>query len=253
VFEQTWDLMVAHRNTILRELEAEFRLSRQLVKMRTEHEVLKSRAEECSRRAMLTTDPQIHRDLLDFAAQWLELGALQQVLAARRDSANVLGSGNKASVKILKDRQAWLSGQRQAFEMAMLGRELETTLGILIRTASTVIGGGVRAAFYLANAAGTTLHHVVGMPLAYAEAVDGFKIGADSLACGLAAHMGRPVLTADIASDPRWLPWRRMADQFDYRGCWSFPIRAGLRNGSFAIYSKSLAKLLPPTYSSQSW
>jgi GAF domain-containing protein len=103
---------------------------------------------------------------------------------------------------------------------------------------SEVIGGGVRAAFYVANPAGTTPHHVVGMPAAYAEAVDGFKIGADSLACGLATHTGRPILTADVATDPRWTPWRSMAEKFDYRGCWSFPIRTGARIGSFAIYSR---------------
>jgi GAF domain-containing protein len=30
-----------------------------------------------------------------------------------------------------------------------------------------------------------------------------------------------------------------MAEKFDYRRCWSFPMRAGVRNGSFAIYSRS--------------
>jgi GAF domain-containing protein len=74
---------------------------------------------------------------------------------------------------------------------------------------------------------------------AYAEAVDGFKIGAASLACGLATHIGRPILTADVATDPCWAPWRGMAEKFDYRGCWSFPMRTGLRHGSFAIYSRS--------------
>jgi two-component system CheB/CheR fusion protein len=35
------------------------------------------------------------------------------------------------------------------------------------------------------------LHHVIGMPQAYARCVDGFSIGVQSLACGLAAAIRR--------------------------------------------------------------
>src|SRR5262249_38098319 len=95
-----------------------------------------------------------------------------------------------------------------------------------------------RAAFYLANGKGAELHHVVGMPPAYAEAVDGFKIGPESLACGLVTHTGEPVLTADVTKEPRWAPWLSMAKEFAYRGCWSFPIHTTAGNfvGAFALY-----------------
>ena len=49
------------------------------------------------------------------------------------------------------------------------------------------------------------------MPEAYAKAVDGFQIGPESLACGLATHTGQPVLTTDVNEDPRWEPWRWLA------------------------------------------
>src|SRR5262249_16839745 len=115
---------------------------------------------------------------------------------------------------------------------------LETSLGALVRTATASMGRGTRGAFYLANEEGTTLHHVVGMPATYAAAVDGFRIGPESLACGLATHTGQPVLTTDVMTDPRWEDWREMAAQFDYRGCWSFPIHtsAGKFVGTFALY-----------------
>ena len=100
------------------------------------------------------------------------------------------------------------------------------------------LGHGARAAFYLANDDGKQLYHVVGMPADYAEAVDGFEIGPESLACGLATHTGRAVVTTDVQTDPLWEPWRWMAEQFDYRGCWSFPIHtvAGNVVGTLAIY-----------------
>jgi two-component system CheB/CheR fusion protein len=43
----------------------------------------------------------------------------------------------------------------------------------------------MRAAIYLARGRG--LHHLVGLPAEYAREVDGFAIGPESLACGLAA------------------------------------------------------------------
>src|SRR5262249_1554513 len=102
------------------------------------------------------------------------------------------------------------------------------------------LGPDTRAAFYLANDEGTALHHVVGMPAAYAEAVDGFRIGPESLACGLATHTGQPVLTTDVTKDAGWEPWRWLAERFAYRGCWSFPIHtsAGKFVGTFAVYAR---------------
>jgi GAF domain-containing protein len=111
---------------------------------------------------------------------------------------------------------------------------------VLVKTATDELGPDRRAAFYLANAENTSLHHVVGMSAAYAAAVDDFTIGAESLAPGLAMHTGQPVLIADVTKDPRGEQWWAMAARFDYRGCWSFPIHslAGRFVGTFAVYSR---------------
>ncbi|AMV20814.1 GAF domain-containing protein [Planctomyces sp. SH-PL14] len=135
---------------------------------------------------------------------------------------------------------ALLRGQREALETAMNGQPLPASLGILVRTTVEQLGPETRAAFYLANEDGTALHHAVGMPDDYAAVVDGFRIGPESLACGLATATGEPVLTTDVMTDPRWEPWREVAQRFDYRGCWSFPIRTTTGNvvGTLAIYSR---------------
>jgi hypothetical protein len=87
--------------------------------MRTKQEIFKSRADECSRRAALATDPLIRYEFLNLAAHWLELAAIKQELEARRE---------RASPEIVRKRETWISGQRKAFEKAMLGGALETTL-----------------------------------------------------------------------------------------------------------------------------
>ena len=115
---------------------------------------------------------------------------------------------------------------------------LPDLLGILVRAAIEYTHGNARAAFYLADGERKTLHHVTGMPEAYAEYVDGFAIGPQSLACGLCVSMLRPVITPDVVAEPRWRPWLWLPKQFDYRACWSFPIEtvSGKPLGSFAMY-----------------
>lgn len=136
----------------------------------------------------------------------------------------------------LRERETWLSGQRQAFESALSDAPLAESLGILVVTAIAALGSGVRPAFYLANTDGTALRHIVGMSDESAQAFGGLVAGSGSLACGLAA--GQAVLTADVRNDPRWEPWLWMAARFGYRGCWSFPIHSADARfvGTFALY-----------------
>jgi len=140
----------------------------------------------------------------------------------------------------VRDNEALLAGQAEALQAALDDAPLARSLGVLVRTAVAQLGSDTSAAFYLADQDGASLHHVVGMPDDYARAVDGFKIGPESLACGLATHRGSPVITPDVTKEPLWQPWLWLAERFDYRGCWSFPIRTseGRHVGTFAVYSR---------------
>lgn len=147
----------------------------------------------------------------------------------------------------LRQSKAWLAGQNEAFRAAMNGAPLEVSLGILVLTAIEQAESERRCAFYMADGAGKTLRHVVGMPEAYARHVDGFVISAESLSCGLAAALKEPVLTADVEQEPRWAPWRWMAREFDFRGCWSFPVETatGTLVGSLAMYFREPREATP--------
>jgi PAS domain S-box-containing protein len=128
-------------------------------------------------------------------------------------------------------------GQNEAFQSAMRGEPLETSLGALARATALYFDGDAAAAFYVSGADGATLRHVVGMSETYARDVDGFRIGPDSLACGLAIYTGEPVITPDVTRDPLWRPWRWLAEKHGYRACWSFPVRTGGPIlGSLAVY-----------------
>lgn len=140
--------------------------------------------------------------------------------------------------KPVLQKQIWLTAQKEALQSAINGAPLETSLAFLIEAATSQMEPKCRGAFFLADAEGKTLRHVVGMPEAYAQCVDGFKISADSLACGLAVAQAAPVITPDVRQEPRWLPWLWLAEQFDFRACWSFPVEtaAGKCVGTLALY-----------------
>jgi GAF domain len=128
---------------------------------------------------------------------------------------------------------------------AFNGASLADALSVLVHTAIENTDGAARAAFYIAK--GAELYHVTGMPEAYARQVNGFVIGAQSLACGLAAAQGQPIITRDVIEEPLWKPWLWLAEKFDYRACWSFPVgtSAGKIVGTFAMYYKEPREATP--------
>lgn len=138
----------------------------------------------------------------------------------------------------LHQQKMWLAAQHDAFQAAINGASLETSLGIIVDAVAAWADDGRRCAFYIADAKGQRLSHVVGMPDAYAAAIEGLAISGESVACGLAVATGSPVITPDVLDDARWEPWTWLARQYGYRGCWSFPVEtaAGKRVGSFAFY-----------------
>ena len=77
--------------------------------------------------------------------------------------------------RILRENEAWLAAQKEAFQAAMDDAPLEASLGILTRTAVDSSGGDRRCAFYIADTDGSQLHHVVGMSESYARSVDGSR------------------------------------------------------------------------------
>lgn len=146
-------------------------------------------------------------------------GAVERVVGVTLDITE-----RKRSEVALRKQEARLAGLSEAFQAAVKGASLEESLGVLVRTCVEQNGGDARAAFYLADHDRLELRHIVGMPAPYAECIDDFRIGAESLACGLATFTGRPVITPDVNQPPEWEPWRQLAAAHAYRGVWSFPI-----------------------------
>jgi GAF domain-containing protein len=186
-------------------------------------------------RGMISTHFRQPRRLTDAECRVADIVANELSSALERIRAD---EALRESEHTLRRNQGWLAAQKEAFQAAMNGEPFESSLGILARAAIGQMEGGCRCAFYVANAAGNQLRHVVGMTADYARCVDGFEISPESLACGLAVATGEPVITRDVQEEPRWRDWVWLARDHGYRGCWSFPIETatGSLVGSFALY-----------------
>jgi diguanylate cyclase (GGDEF)-like protein/PAS domain S-box-containing protein len=79
------------------------------------------------------------------------------------------------------------------------------------------------------------------LPTEYTAFIDGIRIGPQVGSCGTAAHTGQLVVVSDIATDPKWEPFREVALRHGLRACWSVPIEgsSGACLGTFAAYYHS--------------
>ncbi len=87
---------------------------------------------------------------------------------------------------------------------------------------------------------GVTLRHCASpsLPPAYSAAIDGAQVGPTVGSCGTAAYLNRQIIVSDIAIDPLWNDYRRLALPHGLRACWSTPITSsdGKVLGTFAVY-----------------
>jgi len=90
---------------------------------------------------------------------------------------------------------------------------------------------------------GQHLRHAAsnGFPAELMRAFEQVRIGPGKGCCGAAAHEGRTVISADIASDPAWLDWRDQVLRYGLRACWSVPIFSSVHRvlGTVAVYYRT--------------
>ena len=82
----------------------------------------------------------------------------------------------------------------------------------------------------------------VGIPASFMDAIDGTEAGPHVGTCGAAASRARAVVTPDIREDPKWVPFRALAEESGLRSCWSVPLRLSEGQpvlGTFAAYDSA--------------
>lgn len=137
------------------------------------------------------------------------------------------------------DAQHLLDRQTSVLELIARDAPLGEVLDAVLRTLEEMVPDARTSVLLLDRATGT-LHHgaAPSLPPAYVAAIDGLPVEDGIGACGSAAALNEPVVSADVLTDPRWAPFRDPAGAAGLRSCWSTPIdgRDGLPVGTFAVY-----------------
>jgi diguanylate cyclase (GGDEF)-like protein len=147
--------------------------------------------------------------------------------------------GASMDVTDWKRADALLVSGHHVLELIAGGAELNVVLEALCKRMETHLPGAICSVLLL-DADGVHLRHVAGsgLPVAYAQAIDGVAIGPLVGSCGTAAFTGEQVIVPDIASSPLWVDYSNLAERHGLRACWSTPFfSAGNKVlGTFAIY-----------------
>src|SRR6266513_1862833 len=138
-----------------------------------------------------------------------------------------------------KRREALLAGENRVLEMVAKGdslAEILDSLCLLVEEQSS----GVLASILLMDPNGKQLRHgaAPNLPQPYTNAIDGLVIGPAVGSCGTAGYRAEQVIVSDIALDPLWDDFRKLALAHSLRACWSTPIFSsdGKVTGTFAMY-----------------
>jgi len=135
-----------------------------------------------------------------------------------------------------------LAGQKRVLETIAGGAPLGEALAAVTRLFEDEFPGTL-CTVVLLDAAGRRIARCIGpsLPPAYNAALAGLEIGPEAGSCGTAAWRRELVVSADIATDPRWEPYRALAREHGLASCWSQPIiaRDGSVLGTLAMYSRS--------------
>jgi len=134
-------------------------------------------------------------------------------------------------------------GQAELLEMIAKGYPLQETLErltLIIEAQSD----GLYCSILLLDPDGMHIHPMAGpnMPPNYMTALDGYVIGPSAGSCGTAMYTNKPVVIADIHSDPLMKPYLFLLEPYGFRGCWSNPISIDKDTvlGTFAMYYREV-------------
>jgi len=159
------------------------------------------------------------------------------VVSASGDLVQFVGSS--VDVTRRKKGEALRDGESRILEMIARDAPLGEILESLVRVLEAQFAG-LLCSVLLLDEDGQHIRHgaAPSLPKPYSEAIDGLCIGPKAGSCGTAMYRREPVVVTDILQDPLWEAYRKVAEPYGLRACWSTPILAhsGKALGSFAMY-----------------
>jgi len=142
-----------------------------------------------------------------------------------------------------KQAEQKLAAEKSLLEMVARGVPLQEVMEALCRQVEALAPGSY-CSILLVNPDGETFSVGAGpsLPGSYNAVLHGKTIDPSYGPCSLAVAIRAPVITADLAKDPRWASsiWPALMAEYGLRSCWSMPIFSMGQEvlGIFAIYRR---------------
>ena len=137
-----------------------------------------------------------------------------------------------------KRTEDMLYAQTQVLEQVTSGASLATVFENLCLLIEQQSPGALCSILQLEKGTGTLRSGAApSFSPAYAQALDGLRIGEAMASCGTAACRGEAVFVTDVSTDPLWEKFREFAQDYNIRSCWSTPFLSpsGEVLGTFAL------------------
>jgi PAS domain S-box-containing protein len=183
-------------------------------------------------------EAQGRRQGADGVYRWFQLHALP---LRNEEGRIVLWHLLQTDIQQQKEAEALLAGEKQLLEMVATRKSTPYVLEALCHLVEDT-AGDCYCSVVLIDASGTRLEHgaAPSLPESFVSSIVGRAVNAESGPCAMAAHLNKPVIASDLATETRWgeESWCSMALAHGIRSCWSMPIAsaAGTVLGAFAIY-----------------
>jgi PAS domain S-box-containing protein len=142
-----------------------------------------------------------------------------------------------------KRAQDALANEKKVLEKIASGAPLGTVLDVLVRGVESQSCDGMMCTVLVFDDVAQCLRHgaAPSMPAEYNRIIDGLRIGPCVGSCGSAAYTLEPVFATDIATDPHWADYTKLAATFGFGSCCSTPIFSseGALLGTVAMYYRN--------------
>jgi PAS domain S-box-containing protein len=116
-----------------------------------------------------------------------------------------------------------MRGQKQILEMISVERSLVEIFERICRFVEELDRGSI-CSIFLYDGMALRIGAAPSLPVSYAEALEGMLSSPEGGSCGTAAYRKEQVIVSDIATDPLWKRYRKLASEYGLRACWSTPI-----------------------------
>jgi len=148
--------------------------------------------------------------------------------------------GSASNITKRKKAEQLMIDEKEIMEKIATNETLKSTLEAIALSIEKQIDNSI-CSILLLDLDGVHLRHgaAPNLPNDYNLAIDGMAIGINEGCCGSAAYKKKTVFVSDIATDPLWENYKKLALPHGLKACWSFPIiskKEDIVLATFAIY-----------------